>query len=438
LDEDVDLGFESWLTNAPYSDCRKRGLRAVFLANPVLADRHYRCKSFAKSETYGEYKHVRLINSRSDAFKCHTGPFFHAVEHAIFDPAGRIGSYFVKRIPVADRPRWLYDRLHRDGAVYYSSDFSAFESLIVPEVFRAVEFQLYAHMAKRLGQRGTILTHIRKALAGRNQCYLKDIRVRVNGCRMSGDMCTSLGNGFTNLMLWLFLCHEHGFDADGVVEGDDGLFRVSNSDGSPAVVTADDFASLGFRAKIESSTDIGEAGFCKMHFSASDGENIADPGYVIAGFGWTHSAQMHCGTAKMQELLRAKGNSLVATLPRCPILTALGRYVGRVLGHGRMRYDSADGSPTYWDRESGRVADVDEERVKRGIGDDTRRVFSSVFAVSEDYQKRVESYFDSLTEICELDYDLLRPIMRNVWSDYYYKHVMDFAPGVATTWPELG
>lgn len=438
LPEDADIGFEKWLENAPYTIERKLELRRVFEDHPVLTRRDYRCKSFAKLECYDEYKHVRLINSRSDAFKVHTGPFFSAVEHSIFDPSTFIGRYFIKRIPVADRPAWLEERLGHDGSLYTASDFSAFESLIEPDIFRAVEFQLYAHMAKRLGARGAVLTHITRALAGTNRCNFADIRVKVDGCRMSGDMCTSLGNGFTNLMLWLFLCHEKHLVADGVVEGDDGIFRVVDHNGSPACVTAADFASLGFRAKLVSSQNLGQAGFCKLYYSDVAKENIVDPGSTIAGLGWTHSSLMHCAPDKLDMLLRAKADSLLSMYPRCPIVTACGLMVRRCLGDGERRYEGVGGRQSWWERYLAENCSVDDGRISRGVPEESRTVMYEIFGITPNYQRAVERYFNSVTKLGVLDFGILSPLMRPTWTDYYNKHCYTFGAGTMDTWPGLG
>lgn len=134
---------------------------------------------------------------------------------------------------------------------------------------------------------------------------------------MSGDMCTSLGNGFTNLMLALYLVHKKGGTLEGFVEGDDGLFATD------VELTAADYEKLGFTIKIEEVTDPREASFCGMVFA--ENEIIREPRRFLMGFGWTQS-YIHAGTRIMDQLLRAKALSTAYETPQCPIVGAMARY----------------------------------------------------------------------------------------------------------------
>lgn len=134
---------------------------------------------------------------------------------------------------------------------------------------------------------------------------------------MSGDMCTSLGNGFTNLMLAKFLAAEQGKELAGFVEGDDGLFVTE------ATLTAEAYQQLGFSIKIVELGDPCKASFCGMVFAES-GEIIKDPVKFLSTFGWTHSF-INAGAAVMDQLLRAKALSAIYEAPQCPILGQLAR-----------------------------------------------------------------------------------------------------------------
>jgi len=135
--------------------------------------------------------------------------------------------------------------------------------------------------------------------------------------RMSGDMNTSLGNGFTNLMLALFLANEQGCSLHGFVEGDDGLF-VTN-----AKLTTDLYKQLGFTIKMDVLDDPCRASFCGMIFGDSH-QIIRDPTKFLMTFGWTHS-HISGSTPLMMRLLRSKALSSVYETPNCPIVSALAR-----------------------------------------------------------------------------------------------------------------
>jgi len=134
---------------------------------------------------------------------------------------------------------------------------------------------------------------------------------------MSGDMCTSLGNGFTNLMILKFLAFKKGAQIRLLVEGDDGLF-ATNAQFSPA-----DFAQLGFKVKLKASRDPCTSSFCGLIFSES-GQIVRDPLKFFAGFGWTGSF-LNAGAKVMWQLLRAKALSAAYETPQCPIVGVMAR-----------------------------------------------------------------------------------------------------------------
>jgi len=425
------LGFEEWLLQTHYNGNRRDELRRALHEHPMLRNRDYRCKSFPKSETYDTWKYERLINSRTDAFKAHTGAFFASVEHKLFAVGGPVWQYFVKRIPVDGRAQFIHDRLHSSAVIYQSSDFSAFESSFSSTIFRACEFQLYTYMARNLPQCNLLVSHIIRALGGINHCSFKYGSVKVSGCRMSGDMCTSLGNGFTNLMLWLFAGEELGYDVDGVVEGDDGIFRCLDGAGRPAVVPPQFFEGLGFRAKIKTSNSLGKAGFCKLHFP-DDGpsENVVNPGYVLAGFGWSHSPLIKAGPKVHMGLLRAKANSLLAMYPSCPVVSALGRYGVRVTGEGKMYYEGQGGRISFW--ESTKIC----SQARHGaVTMQSRVLCDELFGWTVNTQMEVEAYLDSKNDLSPIDHPLVLAMMRHEWFNCFERFCVDYSAGDGDLFP---
>lgn len=306
------LDFEEWLASTSYNEERKQQLRAA--REELRGGRPTRHQSshidtFVKTEFYQTWKHARMINSRCDIFKAWSGPIFKAIENALYALPP-----FIKHVPVPDRPRCVKD-LKIPGNHYYATDFTAFESHFTPEVLDAIECELYRHCLRNFADANFLCSII----AGENRMRTRHgLRATIRGRRMSGDMCTSLGNGFTNYMLALFLATEKGGHLTGFVEGDDGLFSTD------VVLTSDDYADLGFTIKIEEVIDPCEASFCGMIFSES-GEIVKDPRKFMQGFGWT-SSFIGAGPAIMDQLLRAKALSSVYETPQCPIIGAISRY----------------------------------------------------------------------------------------------------------------
>lgn len=67
---------------------------------------------------------------------------FHRIEKALFQL-----EPFIKKIPVPERGKYIYDMLWEEGAVYYASDYTAFETHFTADLMDAVEFELYRYMA---------------------------------------------------------------------------------------------------------------------------------------------------------------------------------------------------------------------------------------------------------------------------------------------------
>lgn len=305
------ISFETWLNSTPYNEQRKQQLTEAYQGLKGGRPSRKLCShidSFVKSEFYEEMKHARMINSRHDAFKAWSGPLFKAIENVVYSL-----PEFVKHVPVSNRAG-LVKGLRQAGRRYYQTDFTAFESHFTPEVLDAVECELYRHCLSWSRDAHFLCSVIK----GRNNMRTRTgVRASVSGRRMSGDMCTSLGNGFTNLMLAKYLVSLKGGSLLGFVEGDDGLFATD------VQLTKSDYERLGFTIKIDEVADPCTASFCGMVFAES-GEVVKNPRKVFMGFGWTQSF-IHAGDLIMRGLLKAKCLSSLCEVPQCPVVGALAR-----------------------------------------------------------------------------------------------------------------
>lgn len=326
------MGFEEWIEQTNYTESRRNELRAErerVLGMDVCLRKNKltKLKGFIKRETYMKYKEARGINSRSDAFKIWAGPFVASIEKKVFDL-----PYFIKHISVRDRPRYIMEHIGHGPGPFYASDFSHFESHFVPEMIEAVEGQLYEYMLGRL-LCGSAYSQV---LQDMNVIDYHDFTIKVRGVRMSGEMSTSLGNGFTNLMIWMFIADEKGLLFNGVVEGDDGLFAQLKGSGE---VAAADFANCGFEVKLEKHLSVLTASFCGISMS-EDLCALTDPRKVILNVGWSHSPQAGPSLRVRRELLRAKALSLLYEHPRCPILSRLAYRLIETTQNHSARFDS--------------------------------------------------------------------------------------------------
>lgn len=430
LASDAETSVDKWLANTAYPAWRQDELRAKWekvtdIRCPPRTKKgqnpYFMCKSFVKDECYPEFKHARAINSRSDEFKCAVGPIFKLIEEQVYKhPA------FIKHVPVALRPDYIMKMLYSEGAEYMATDYTAFESLFVKDLMDACEFELYDYMTKNLPsdpKAGNFMTLIREVILGTNVCEFKNFTVELEATRMSGEMCTSLGNGFSNLMFMLFMCEEVGCkEVKGVVEGDDGLFTMV---GSPP--TAQDFARLGLVIKADMHTSINTASFCGIIFDPEDKVNVTDPRDVLATFGWA-SGKYAFSQRKHKVLLRCKALSLAYQYPGCPVVQSLARYALRVTrGVDTSHFLEKDNVMDRWQKDQLQEAMRDERNLRdvvRVVPMNTRVLVEKLFGISIEQQQAIEAYFDGLNTLTVLDHTAISLNMSNVWGEYADKYVV--------------
>jgi hypothetical protein len=188
----------------------------------------------------------------------------------------------------------------------------------------AVEFELYRHCLSD----DEHLEYMLSILSGINVITTRNgAKIRIKARRMSGEMNTSLGNGFTNLMIIKFFVHEYNrghankIKIDGIVEGDDGLFVILGDVSSDTI--SEFYERLGFLLKVEQIPDPCKASFCGLTFPES-GQVVRDPRRFVQKFGWTGS-MVNGGPKLMDALLRAKALSAIYETPHCPIVGVLAR-----------------------------------------------------------------------------------------------------------------
>lgn len=311
--------FEEWLeSRQSYSQQRKEELRKLWIdeRRMTLRKKDAKCKAFVKHESYEEPKWPRTIVSRSDAYKCFSGPYFGLIEESTY-----CSEFFIKHVPVEDRPAFVRRLEDLPHTGLFGSDYSSFELHAHAKMQRAVELQFYRYMLRE--GRGLdevelfLKTHERVATA-KQHLDNKHASFVIDACRMSGETCTSLGNGITNLVLAHFVCHRKGTKIlGGVVEGDDGLFALA---GQPPTVA--DFAECGCKVKLEPVRSVEEAGFCSMYYTASTmgPVMVRDFREKLVKFGWTSCRAGFFSEKTRNGLLAAAGFSLAAEMGSCPVL----------------------------------------------------------------------------------------------------------------------
>lgn len=439
LDPFTDLSVPTWLDHTSYTLSRKEELRKKWEEFTHMDDpskKYKLCKSFMKDETYPDWKHARGINSRSDEFKCFVGPVFKAIEEQVYKL-----HYFIKHVPVAERPRVIHERLSVFGATYVATDYTSFEALFDQELMELVEFELYDYMTSQVPEHREFMKQVHEVLGGTNVCEFKTFVVYLLATRMSGEMCTSLGNGFSNLMFMLFMCEELGCtDVDGFVEGDDGIFRLQGKPPGPS-----DFAQLGLNIKLDVHSQLSAASFCGIIFDETELINVTDPLETLMSFGWTTRQYYGSRKSKLLTLLRCKGLSLAHQYPGCPVISSLAQYALRVSRSCDVRgILKKDHHMSMWERDQLMDAIKDERKIRLvAPGMATRLLVEEKFGLPVELQISIEKYLDSLDTLTVLDFPVLESLYKSSWVTYYDRYSVENIgrkeierPGLVFQWLE--
>lgn len=314
IDENTLL--ESWLENSNYNNNRKdkmRRLNAEFQQTRTLTKRDYSCVSFIKREFYTEIKEPRIINSRSDKFKAVIGPWIHLIEGYVYN------EHYIKHC----RPEEVYDRMQRVAEGYdtfYETDYSSFEGSFTQNYQKHVELALFKHL---LANYPEIQRFIERAYCTNEVIHRKKYKATFEGSRLSGDMWTSLANGFSNQMMMEWLLYKNKTGGNYLVEGDDGYIACNG------VLNFDYITKLGFKLKVEAVHDHHHVHFCSLR--AHNGLLVPDIRRTLSHFGKSCetkvSAMFKSASKKSaREFKRyqvSKAYSLLATGRGIPILQEL-------------------------------------------------------------------------------------------------------------------
>lgn len=406
--------FDEWLESTPYSQARKDELKTRWLdAGQKLTRKNARrVNSFIKDETYPEWKYPRWINSRCDIAKCYFGPAVAAVSSRVFAL-----PEFIKTVPVPDRPMVIKEYLNSPGSEYIFTDYTSYEAHFTREIMEITQFELFRYMLKGCNMVGWLEMY-ESTMGGFNFLTTKFMDLVIHATRMSGEMDTSLSNGFANLMVFLFLCHENGaITVIGFVEGDDGLFRVMPSTSTP---TVEQFESMGFTIKIGKTTKLSEASFCGQVYDMEDLIVVTDPIEMLARVGWTNKRYVQAKESTRMALLRARGYSLVYQYNGSPILAELG-YRILELTSGVTVDEKLISSFDQWEQQKLRMA-VKTLPGPKEIGDNTRDLVWRLYGVSPADQVLLEREIQKM-DLGGHDLPDHLPVPAQ-WKEYYdrYSH----------------
>jgi hypothetical protein len=330
LPADYDYSVDAWLPKTSYRVVDKEKILREVEKVPLVdvsdqsaeMQKIFDCECFIKSETYPEWKAARPIKSRTDRWKAHVGPGFHAIGEILFGH-----KFFIKKIPLPERTKYMKELFER-FKLLNCTDFSKFESHFIRCVMECCEFVFYDYVLQFAPIRSWFMADIRKVLAGRQRFVYPWFTTSFEATRASGEMCTSSGNGFSNYAIFDYLCELFQVDDKAAVfEGDDSVNSVL-----PVTVSfnTQDYTDMGWNCKLMQTESFNEASFCGIVGDQDDMVQVCDIREAVANFGWTGRRYVNADEKTRRALLRAKGYSLVYQYPGCPVLQELGLYALRV------------------------------------------------------------------------------------------------------------
>ena len=419
LDLLSDVSVETWLSKTHYPEWRKAELRECWnKIGGVLGLRHYIVGSFCKDETNADFKFARAINARSDEFKCAIGPIVKLIEEQIYQM-----PCFVKHIPVVDRPKYITEMLDIPGSIVVATDYTSYESHFNKKLMSNLEFVMYEFMTQHLPDHEVFMGYMNNVVAGVNVCRFKRFNMMIEATRMSGEMTTSLGNGFANYVLMRHMCRMTDSKIVGVVEGDDSLCVISG-----VIPTKEDFASIGLNIKLDEHVFFNEASFCGLIFDRQDLINVSDPADILLNFGWCGKQYVDCKNLRLLELLRAKSMSFAYMYRGCPIVQALAHYGMRMTRNIKIEslLERKGAYSDVWQRERLLEAMLPES-IKTQLDPpiNTRMLVQSKFGIPVPTQILIEEYLNNKTDLSPLDHPLIDSLMTvasGVYDEYYTAH----------------
>lgn len=424
LPQTTDVSVDRWLERANYPAWRKDELREVYhtvveFGPATVAQAKISC--FMKDEGYLTFKQARAINARQDEMKVRFGPIFKQIEKRVYKM-----EEFIKHVPVADRAKYIAEHLRREGVEYLCSDFVSYESLFTSGLMGACERELYDYMTSALPEHDEFMKYFDKFIMGRNYLKNKYFSANIDATRMSGEMCTSLGNGWTTMCVFYFVCKEKGFEQVRlVVEGDDNA-----ASGQGVAPTVQDFADLGMVIELEKYKTFSEMSFCGLVFDEAELEVVTDPRKVLASFAWTSREYVNARTSKLKSLLRCKGLSLKYQYPACPVVSSLADYILRETSGVDVRNVLESRSIGTWQRDLLRLA-LAAPIHSRPVGPGSRDLVERLFNIPLGTQLKLEEFFDARVGLEPITEHWIQDIMPQAWLNYHTLYTHDHSVGTS-------
>lgn len=427
---DFIIDQDKYIDDLPHSENRKNQLREAKIR--MLEDPSYKIDAveihIKPNDAFEKFAKPRGIYARSDGAKVKYGSVVHVIEERVFQL-----PYFVKKVPVSQRAKYIYD--YMDGKNdrlynYYVTDYSNFEAQLSPELMNVCECQLYKYMTSRNKEAKEVMERFCSVITGEQQVWAPNLQAWMMGKRQSGEVSTSLGNGWTNLIMAMTVCRDHGIPFEkfcGVFEGDDGVIRTPRD----VVLTANDFARYGMVIKIKKVPNITQAEFCGLIFSDKDLSNIKDPIWTLVGYGWSRSSLKYVKSKRLVDgQLLAKAICAICEAPRCPIVKPFMLKMLQLTKWTNPIYDN-----DWWEKYV--MKEFDQEKILENrlfwqlVGEEiplcNRSVMQDYYGISIGDQLRIENEIANIQDLSALKLPTLRKYIPLDWIMCYDRYVNHYA-----------
>lgn len=391
LERTHPVSVSHWLEGTSYSAALKARMTEEYLSAPHPCDneRFNDVGQFVKNERFPEFKAPRLINAKKNPYKYHFGPIIAEVEKIIYER-----PEFIKKIPVRLRPQYIMEKVAGPGRRYFTSDFTSFEANFSAFIMRNCENALIRHVFSDHPLYPKV-DWLCKSIEGRQVCKSKlGYTMEVDATRMSGEMSTSLSNGFSNLMFMQYVFASLGVtDLRIVVEGDDAIMSIPADSPTPTVAH---FAALGLKVKLEEHKSITTASFCGIVFAPEDMLNVTDPIAAIVEMNIISDKCLNMRHSKKMSFLKSKAMSAKYQYNGCPLIDAYASWILRETRRYDTRYAAARCSD-WWTVQRHIHMDKDKTAWKERTATPlpTRQLVADLYSIPVEMQLALEHYFDT-------------------------------------------
>lgn len=410
ISPDDDLNLDDWLEGTNYPLYRKEQLKNEFVnCDDLNHPRHNEVGVHGKDESYTKFAEVRGIYARKDVSKCKFGPVIAKISKPFFQK-----PFFFKKVKHEDKINVLKERMSGSG-IAWDTDFTSFESTFQKEQLQfEIDFYLFCTQANPKAR--MIIEEFSKIISGVNICKNKFFKFNINARRMSGEMNTSLGNSYFNLLLSSFISIKSGNSEEQtmnsiLIEGDDCLCKT--------IILPDSTMYEKFGAKVKQNCYIDpcHASFCGMIFDSDSEQIIVDPIPKILNACYTDDSYLLSSRVKHEDLLKAKAMSLLYSYPGCPIINNFAQYIMRCTIHRDpsriLKTSLSDFEREKWNL----ILKTPVPLVSSKLG--TRILMEHKFNIPIPFQLRIEKFFDSLSILSPWNFPELLDYCKPEYLLYY-------------------